>query len=60
MLLTLEGVELECSFDHTPAEPANGICERLDLTGAFVGDVDIYPLLSFDQISELDMKCATN
>lgn len=59
-ILTLDGVELECYFDHTPAEPANGIAERLDLLGAFIGDVDIYPLLSVDQISELEMKCATN
>jgi hypothetical protein len=60
MILTLEGIELECHFDHTPAEPANGIRERFDLLGAFVGDVDIYPLLSFDQITELEQKCATN
>lgn len=60
MILTLEGIELECHFEHTPAEPENGIRERLDLLGAFVGDVDIYPLLSFDQISELEQKCATN
>lgn len=60
MILTLEGIELDCHFDWTPPEPANGICERLDLTGAYLGDVDIYPLLSFDQISELEMKCATN
>ena len=60
MILTLEGIELECHFDHTPAEPENGIRERLDLLGAFIGDVDIYPLLSFDQITELEQKCATN
>lgn len=60
MILTLEGIELECHFDHTPAEPENGIRERLDLLGAFVGNVDIYPLLSFDQITELELKCATN
>jgi hypothetical protein len=60
MILTLEGIELECHFEHTPAEPENGIRERLDLLGAFVGDVDIYPLLSFDQITELEQKCATN
>jgi hypothetical protein len=60
MILTLEGIELECHFDHTPAEPENGVTERLDLTGAYIGDVDIYPLLSFDQITELEQKCATN
>lgn len=60
MILTLEGIELECHFDHTPAEPQNGIPERLDLMSAFIGDVDIYPLLSFDQINELEHKCATN
>jgi hypothetical protein len=60
MFLTLEGIELECHFDYTPAEPANGIAERLDLLGAFIGDVDIYPLLSFDQINELEQKCATS
>lgn len=60
MNLTLEGIELECHFDYTPAEPANGISERLDLTSAYIGDVDIYPLLSFDQIFELEQKCATN
>lgn len=60
MILTLEGIELECHFEHTPAEPANGIAERLDLTSAYIGDVDIYPLLSFDQINELELKCATN
>jgi hypothetical protein len=59
-ILTLDGVELECYFDHTPAEPANGVAERLDLLGALIGDVDIYPLLSFDQITELEQKCATS
>jgi hypothetical protein len=59
-ILNLEGIELECYFDHTPAEPANGIAERLDLLGALISDVDIYPLLSFDQITELEQKCATN
>jgi hypothetical protein len=60
MILTLEGIELECHFDHTPPVPDNGIRERFDLLGAFIGDVDIYPLLSFDQITELETKCATN
>jgi hypothetical protein len=60
MILILEGIELECHFDHTPAEPGNGIPERLDLLGAFIGDVDIYPILSFDQITELEQKCATS
>ena len=60
MILILEGIELECHFDHTPAEPENGIPERLDLTSAYLSDVDIYPLLSFDQITELEQKCATN
>jgi hypothetical protein len=60
MILTLEGIDLDCHFDWTPAEPDNGITERFDLLGAFIGDVDIYPLLSFDQITELEQKCATN
>lgn len=58
MLLTLEGIELECSFDYTPAEPANGVRERVDLISAFIGDVDISPLLSFDQTTELEAKAA--
>jgi len=57
MILTLEGIELECHFEHTPPELENGIAERVDLIGAFIGDVDIYPLLSFDQLAELEAKC---
>jgi hypothetical protein len=60
MILTLEGIDLDCHFDYTPAELGNGIRERFDLLGAFIGDVDIYPLLSFEQITELETKCATN
>lgn len=60
MILSLEGIELECYFEHTSAEPENGIFECLELTGAYIGDVDIYSLLSFDQINELEQKCATN
>jgi hypothetical protein len=57
MILTLEGIELDCYFEHTPAEPNNGILERVDLMSAFIGDVDISPLLSFDQLTELEAKC---
>jgi hypothetical protein len=60
MILTLEGIDLDCHFDWTPPEPFNDIRERFDLISAFIGDVDIYPLLSFDQITELEQKCATN
>jgi hypothetical protein len=57
MILTLEGIELECHFEHTPPEPENGIPERVDLIGAYVGDVDISPLLSFELIDELEARC---
>lgn len=57
MILTLEGIELDCRFEYTPAEPENGITERVDLVSAFIGDVDISPLLSFDQMTELEAKC---
>ena len=60
MILTLEGIELECHFEYTAPEPENGVRERLDLTGAYVGDVDISPLLSFEQITELELKCVTS
>jgi hypothetical protein len=57
MILKLEGIELECYFEYTPPEPDNGIRERADLVAAFIGDVDISPLLSFDQLSELEAMC---
>jgi hypothetical protein len=57
MILELEGIELDCYFEHTPPEPENGIRERVDLVGAYIGDIDISPLLSFDQLSELEALC---
>jgi len=57
MNLKLEGIELDCHFDYTAPEPENGIQERADLVAAFIGDVDISPLLSFDQLSELEAMC---
>jgi len=54
MNLILEGIELECHFFYTPAEPENGIDAHVDLTVAYVGDVDIYPLLSAEQRAELE------
>ena len=56
MILTLEGIELDCHFDYTAPEPENGVKERIDLVSAFIGDVDISPLLSFDQLSELEAR----
>jgi hypothetical protein len=57
MNLTINGVELECHFFYTPAEPENGIKEDVDLTVAYAGGVDIYPLLSPEQIAELEVMC---
>jgi hypothetical protein len=54
MFLTLEGVKLECHFFYTPAEPENGIAESVDLTVAYAGGVDIWPLLSAEQRAELE------
>lgn len=56
MILTLEGIELDCHFDYTAPEPENGVAERVDLIGAYIWDVDISPLLSFDQLSELEAR----
>ena len=57
MILTIEGINLDCEFEHTPPEPENGIPERVDLIGAYVGDIDISPLLSFELIDELEARC---
>ena len=57
MILTIEGIDLDCKFEHTPPEPENGIPERVDLIGAYVGDIDISPLLSFELIDELEARC---
>jgi hypothetical protein len=54
MNLTLNGVELECHFFYTPAEPENGVKEDVELTVAYTGNVDIYDLLSPEQIAELE------
>lgn len=56
MILTLEGIDLDCRFEHTPPEPENGIVERADLIAAYIGDTDISPLLSYDQLAELEAK----
>jgi hypothetical protein len=60
MIINLEGIDLECHFDYTPPEPENGIPERVDLIGAYVGDVDISPLLSFELIDELEARCLSH
>jgi hypothetical protein len=57
MIINLEGIDLDCHFDYTAPEPENGVVERVDLISAFIGDIDISPLLSFELIDELEARC---
>ncbi|QDQ25314.1 hypothetical protein FNU76_02510 [Chitinimonas arctica] len=56
--ITYCGVELNVSYDYTPPEARGafypGCAEEYLATRAMAGDVDIYPLLTVNQILEIE------